>query len=192
MLLRHVLAIFISAISASVFADSLDVSLSNDVAQFQYIAPMGHVGQGKSEAHMGFLYNNSNNVLGDIGLLVMNNGGNTAAVSFGVGIKVVAATIEKNNTMALALGGQARLSPSDDKKLGIIGQLYFAPDVVTFGDADRFIETGVRVEYEIMQQAAAYVGYRKIKFNVNALPAPFPAVGMVLDEGIHAGVRVAF
>ena len=192
MLLRHVLAISLSIISASAFADSLDISLSNDVAQFQYIAPMGHVGQGKSEAHMGFLYNNSNNVLGDVGLLVMNNGDNAAAASFGVGVKVIAATLEKENTMALALGGQVRLSPSDDKKLGIVGQLYFAPDIVTFGDADRFIETGVRVEYEVMQQAAAYVGYRKIKFNVNTLPAPFPAVGKVLDEGIHVGVRVAF
>lgn len=192
MLLRHIFAISLSAISASALADSLDINLSNKVAQFQYIAPMGNVGQGKSEAHMGLLYNNSNNVLGDVGLLVMNNGDSASAASFGVGVKVIAATVEKNNTMALALGGQVRLTPVDDKKLGIVGHVYFAPDIVTFGDAERFVETGVRVEYEIMQQAAAYVGYRKTKFNVNILPSPAPAVGVVLDEGVHVGVRISF
>ncbi len=188
MLLRHILAISLFTISASAMADALDINLSNDVAQFQYIASTGHVGQGKSEIHMGFLYNNSNNVLGDAGLLVMNNGDSAAIASFGVGVKVLAATIKKDDAMALALGGQVRLTPSDDRKFGIIGQIYFAPDVVTFGDASRFLQTGVRVEYEIMQQAAAYVGYRKIKFNINTLPA----VGGVIDEGAHVGVRMAF
>ena len=192
MLLRHILAISIFSISSSALADALDINLSNDAAQFQYIASMGHVGQGKSEVHMGFLYNNSNNVLGDVGLLVENNGGNAAIASFGVGVKVVAGTIAKKNTVALALGGQVRLTPTDDKKFGIIGQIYFAPDVVTFGDADRYVETGVRMEYEIMPQAAAYLGYRKIKFNVNVLPSPAPTEGKVVDEGVHVGVRIAF
>ena len=188
MLLRHILVISLSAISASALADALDINLSNDVAQFQYIASTGHVGQGKSEIHMGFLYKNSNNVLGDAGLLVMNDGDSASIASFGVGVKALAATTKKDDVLALALGGQIRVSPSDDRKLGIVGQIYFAPDVVTSGDASRFLQTGVRVEYEIMQQAAAYVGYRKIKFNINASPA----VGGVMDEGAHVGVKMAF
>lgn len=196
MLSRHILAISLFSVSAMALADALDISLSNDAAQFQYIASMGHVGQGKSEAHFGVLYNNSNNnsnnVLGDVGLLVMNNGDNASIATFGVGVKVLAATVAKKNTMALALGGQVRLTPTDDQKFGIVGQLYFAPDVVTFGDADRYVETGVRMEYDILPQAAAYLGYRKIKFNVNVLPAPVPSVAMVVDEGVNVGVRIAF
>ena len=192
MLLRHIFAIFLSFTSASALADALDVNLSNDVAEFQYIATMGNMGQGKSEGHAGFLYNDADNAMGDVGLLVMNTGDSAAIASLGVGIKAVAAKIERNNSMALAIGGQIRITPADDKKFGIVGQVYYAPDIVTFGDAENFVQTGVRVEYEIMQQAAVYVGYRKIKFDINVLPAPVSAVGVVLDEGVHVGVRIAF
>jgi hypothetical protein len=68
----------------------------------------------------------------------------------------------------------------------MIGSVYFSPNITTFGDADRFTETGVRVEYEIIPQAAAYLGYRKIRFGLSSAP------DVILDEGIHVGVRLSF
>lgn len=186
MLLRRIFVIAMLGSSPSVFADAIDINLSNDVAQIQYLAPMGQVGQGKSAFHAGFLYNDSNNGMGDIGLMVMTNAGESD-VSLGVGAKVVAVTMNSNHAMALALGGQIRIAPLPDKKFGIIGNAYLAPDIVAFGDADRYAETGVRVEYEILPQAAAYAGYRKIKFGAK----PF-ALDYTLDEGVHIGVRIAF
>ncbi|MDO8413151.1 MAG: YfaZ family outer membrane protein [Gallionellaceae bacterium] len=188
MLLRLILVFTLLTASTQVLADAVDINLSNDVAQFQYLAPMGQVGQGKSEFHMGFLYNDSNNILGDMGLLVKNNAGNADILSGGIGGKVVVARITSNNAAALALGGKLRYAPFADKRWGIIGQVYFAPDIVTFGDADRYIQTGVGIEYEIMPQAAAYVGYRNIKVGMKATLAPDAR----LDEGAHIGVRIAF
>ena len=188
MLLRRIFILALSTLSTSVLADAIDINLSNDVAQLQYIAPTGHVGQGKSEFHMGFLYNDSNNVLGDAGLLVMNNGGDATDLSVGVGAKILVVRIVNNNAVALALGGRVRYAPLSDKRLGLVGQLYFAPDIVTFGDADRYIQTGVDVEYEIMPQAVAYLGYRKIKIGIKTAFVPDAR----LDEGMHLGVRIAF
>lgn len=186
MLLRHVLAIAVLGSSTTVFADAIDINLSSDVAQLQYLAPMGQVGQGKSEFHVGFLYNDSNNGMGDIGLMVMTNAGESD-ISLGVGAKVVAVRMNSNHALALALGGQLRLAPLPDKKFGVIGNVHFAPDIVAFGDAESYAESGVRVEYEILPQAAAYAGYRKIKFGAKPW---FP--DYTLDEGVHIGVRVAF
>lgn len=186
MLLRRILAIAVLSTSSTVFADAIDINLSSDVAQFQYLAPAGQVGQGKSEFHAGFLYNNSNNGMADVGLVVMNDIGQSD-VSLGVGIKAVAVTMNSNHAAALALGGQVRFAPLPDKKFGIIGNVYLAPDIVTFGDADGYTETGIRVEYEIMQQAAAYAGYRKIKFDAKPGFQDY-----TLDEGVHVGVRIAF
>lgn len=186
MLLHRILVLAVLGSSSTVFADAIDINLSGDVAQFQYIAPMGQVGQGKSEFHMGFLYNDSNNAMGDVGLMVTNDAGESD-VSFGVGVKAVGVTMNSNHAMALALGGQLRITPLPDKKFGIIGNVHLAPDIVTFGDADGYTETGVRVEYEIMQQAAAYAGYRKIKFGAKSGFQDY-----TLDEGVHIGVRVAF
>ena len=187
MLLRRILAIAVLASSSTVFADAIDVNLSNDVAQFQYIAPTGPIGQGKSEFHAGFLYNDSNNGMGDVGLMVMNNDGSASDVSFGVGVKALIATISSNHAVALALGAQIRLAPLPDKRFGIVGNVHVAPDIVTFGDADRYTEAGIRVEYEILSQANAYAGYRKMQFGAKASGANY-----TLDEGLHIGVRVAF
>ncbi len=185
--LIKLLAISLLTTSTAVLADAVDINLSNDTAQFQYLASMGDVGHGKSEFHMGFLYNNSKGRLADAGIMVMNGDGSASGVALGVGVKALAVTMNKNNSMALALGGRVRFSPFADNRLGVVGQIYLAPDIVTFGDADRFVETGVRLEYEIMTQAVAYVGYRKIKFGLKVVPA-----GVVLDEGAHIGVRIAF
>ena len=196
MLLRHIFAIFITASTVAVFsmpalADAFDINLSNDVAQFQYIAPMGNVGQGKSEGHAGFLYNDKDNLLVDAGVLVSNEGDSSALASIGIGIKGVAAKIEKNDSAALALGAQIRITPADDRKFAIVARAYYAPNIVTFGDAEKYFEAIVRAEYNIMQNASAYVGYRKISFDV-VLPPPFPVTEVDLDEGIHVGVRIAF
>lgn len=188
MLLHRILALTLLTASPHVLADAVDINLSNDVARFQYLAPMGHVGQGKSEFHMGFLYNDSNNILGDVGLLVMNSAGNANHLSGGIGGKVLFARIANNHAVALALGGKIRSAPFGDKRLGITGQLYFAPDIVTFGDADRYLETGVGVEYEIMPPAVVYIGYRKIKMGIKAALVP----DLRLDEGAHVGIRITF
>ena len=196
MLLRDIFSICVTALTVLAFsnsarADALDINLSNDVAQFQYIAPMGDVGQGKSEGHAGFLYNDKDNVLLDAGVLVSNDGDSAALASIGIGIKGVAAKIEKNDSAALALGGQIRITPADDRKFAVVARLYFAPDIVTFGDAKKYFEAIVRAEYNIMQNASAYVGYRKITFDVD-LPPPAQVTELDLDEGIHVGVRIAF
>ncbi len=192
MLLRHIFLILLSTSSTSSLADALDINLSNDVAHFQYLATMGDVGGGKSEGHLGILYNNANSKLIDVGLVVSNSGDSAAVASLGLGIKVISSRIEKMNSLNLAIGGLIHISPADDRKFGIIGQLYYAPDIVTFGDAERYIETGVRMEYELMPKAAVYIGYRKIEFDLNVLPTPAPSVNVEVDEGVHIGVRIAF
>ncbi len=183
--LIKLLAIPLLTTSTVVLADAVNINLSNDVAQFQYLAPMGDVGQGKSEFHMGVLYNKSYDGLADAGIMVTNGDGSASGIALGVGVKALVAMMSNNNSIALALGGRVRFSPFADNRLGLVGQIYLAPDIVTFGDADHFVETGVRLEYEIMTQTVAYVGYRKIKFGLNAAPA-----GDVL--GAHIGVRIAF
>ena len=182
--------IFVLAVltgSSTAFADAIDVNLSSDVAQFEYTAPMGSVGQGKSALHMGLLYTDSNNTMGSVGVMVNDSYGYTTDVTFGVGVKAVVASVGSEDAAALTIGGQMRLTPFSDKAFGLIGQIYFAPAIVTFGDAERYTEIGIRAEYEFMPQTAAYVGYRNIEFDAKAAGRDF-----TVDESVHVGVRVAF
>lgn len=178
----------IALTSAPASAAALDISLGDNSAQFQYSSAMGRDSLGKSEFHMGFLYTDRDNLFSDVGILVRNEvGSGLPGMTVGMGVKGVMATADNNtDALALALGGQVRFSPASASRFGIAGQLYAAPNIVTFGDADRFIETGVRLEYEVLPQSIAYLGYRKIKFGLEIGP------DVVLDEGAHIGVKITF
>jgi hypothetical protein len=187
MLLRKLLALFLLTASSAVLADTIDFNLRDNSVQLQYIAPMGRDTLGSSEVHAGFLYTSDQDRYGDIGLLVQGEvGDGGSGVIAGVGLKGIVARVDVNDVGAIALGGQVRFGVPSVSRLSIIGQLYFSPNIVTYRDAERVIEAGARVEYELIPQASAYLGYRRIAFNL------ISKSDIVLDTGFHAGVRMSF
>jgi len=187
MLLRNFFALSLLTASTSVLADTIDFNLRDNAVQLQYIAPMGRDSLGSSALHAGFLYTNDHNRFGDFGLLVKGAVGNSdSGVTAGVGIKGLIATVNANDVIAIALGGQVRFAIPPVPRLGIFGQLYFSPNIVTYRDAERVVEAGARAEYELIPQASVYLGYRRISFNLKS------KADMVLDTGFHAGVRMSF
>ncbi|MGB7596938.1 MAG: YfaZ family outer membrane protein [Gallionella sp.] len=180
-----------AAVSTSALADTVDINLRDTSAQFQYISSLGRDPLGNTKFHMGVLYVNRNNMLGDFGLVVQDElGDNAPGFSVGVGIKGLIAKVSNgpiyNNTTAIALGGLVRYSPPATRRLGIVGEVYASPNIVTFGDANRYLEANARLEYEVIPQAVAYIGYRTIQFGLNNQP------NTTLDEGVNLGVRISF
>lgn len=198
MLLRRIVALSLLAVSTTVtvsttaMADTIDFNLRDTSAQFQYKSSMGRDALGKTEFHLGILYVNKNNLLSDFGVLVKDElGDNVPGFSVGVGIKGLVARVKGDNPTAsngsaLALGGLVRYSPPSIPRLGIVGQVYLSPHIVSFGDANRYVETGVQMEFEVIPQSAVYLGYRRIGFGLRAQPYT------ILDEGFHLGVRISF
>jgi YfaZ precursor len=192
MLLRRIVALSLLAVSTTAMADTIDFNLRDTSAQFQYKSSMDRDALGKTEFHLGILYVNKNNLLSDFGVLVKDElGDNAPGFSVGVGIKGLVARVRgdnptTSNASALALGGLVRYSPPPIPRLGIVGQVYLSPSIVTFGDADRYVEIGAQMEYEVIPQSAVYLGYRRIGFGLKAKPYT------ILDEGFHLGVRISF
>ena len=188
MSLRHIVALSMFAVSTPLLADSFDINLRDNSAQFQYNAALGHATLGKSELHLGYLYTSkANNSLVDFGILVKDQVSPDApGLMVGFGVKGLIARANTYNASALALGGLVRYSPPSVPRLGLVGTVDWSPNILTFGDADRSIQTGMRVEYEVIPQAAAYIGYRKIKFGIKN------ATDTTLESGVHVGVRMSF
>jgi len=186
MFLRRILALTLFTISTTALADAFDINMNDNSVQLQYGASMGRDTLGKSELHFGYLYTNDKNSFADLGILVKNEvGSNAPGVTVGVGIKGLFAKGQNYDASALAIGGLVRFAPFPDKRFGISGLLYLSPNIVTFGDADRYVETGAKLDYEVIPQAVVYLGYRKIAFNLKSSEA-------TLDEGAIIGVRVSF
>lgn len=189
MLLRQVLTLSLLCFSATAFADSVDINLRDSSAQLQYNASMGRDTLGRSELHAGILYTNDNNTMADLGLLVQDEvGENAPGVTVGVGLKGLIANTKNDNARALALGGMVRFAPFEDSRFGIGGSLYLSPNITTFGDADRYIETGLKLDYEVIPQAVVYVSYRKIKIKLNRSPSQ----DVILDDGANVGFKISF
>ena len=187
MFLRHILVISLLTVGNAALADSIDLNLRDSSAQLQYSASMGRDTLGKSELHLGVLYANKDNFLSDFGLLVKDEiGSNAPGVTVGVGIKAVAARVNALDASAVAIGVQVGFKPFPDPRFNIVGQVYASPTILTFGQAKRYIESTVRMEYEIIPQAVAYVGYRTTRFDFKTQPTA------TLDDGLNVGIRLIF
>jgi hypothetical protein len=191
MKLMRYLAAFSMLIAGPAMADMLDVNLNNNTAQFQYSTASSVNAQGKADIHGGLLYNNNNSMLANIGVMVTNNLEAAPGTSVGIGMEALAANIKDNpgvtsNSTALALDALVRVSPSTAPQVGIAGELHYAPRILTFGDAVRFTQGIVRLEYELAPSSVVYVGYRRTSFGIkNAQAAQ-------LDSGVHIGFKIAF
>lgn len=172
----------------SVQAQTAAVSLSDASAQFKYSILVGGQSFGRNEMGFGVLYNNDDTLLGEVSLQVVNEAGAKApGLDVGMGGKVFAATLGGNeDALALALGGHLRYSPRPAPRMALAGEAFYAPNIVSFMDMDNFWELAARLEYEVLPQAAAYIGYRR--FAGHAIDDRT----VEADESLYLGMRINF
>lgn len=197
MFLRHMVTFALLATSTTVWADTIDVNLRSSSVQVQYGLPVNEDNPEKSEYQAGAIYNSNGNLLGEIGVLFKDSNGSAAPAgtatrttpsmfTFGAGLKGVIANTKPNRVTSLPLGAQVRFSLPSVPLFGITGQYYYAPQILTSGGADRYTESGLRLEYEVLPQTVAYVGYRRIELGYKTSP------NVTFDSGYLAGVKVSF
>ncbi len=71
-------------------------------------------------------------------------------------------------------------------RFGVGGHLYFAPDVLSFSDAEQFREVEIHASYNVIQDADVYIAYRNIQGEYD------DGSEVTFDTGINIGIRVRF
>jgi hypothetical protein len=66
--------------------------------------------------------------------------------------------------IAPGVGARVRL-PLGGPPMYIAGDFFYAPDILTFGDADEVIDFNVRYELQFLQNTTGFVGYRLLDFD---------------------------
>ena len=188
-MLRKILAVSLMSVTSIAVADTLDIGLSNSTAQFKYGVPSSIAS--KSEIYAELMYNDKNSIIGGVGLLVANDELNVPGLTIGIGAKAVAATIKetpsRTNASAVALGAQVRYELPVERRVAFAGEVYYAPQIITFGDADYYQQFGARAEFSISPQMQVYAGYRKTWFGLKNLNSD-----VTLINGPHVGVQLTF
>jgi opacity protein-like surface antigen len=200
MLTRHLAALALLTASSAILADTFDINLNNKAAQLQYGTASANSTTGQTDLHAGLLFNDKNSILVNAGLMVISSQDKVPGLSVGAGVEGLLATIKddprvRSNATAIALDGLARYALPVLPELAFAAEIHYAPGILSFGDATRYLQWGARVEYEITQQAIIYAGYRRITFDIKSTALPlgqFTLPSVDLSNSALIGLKLSF
>lgn len=166
---------------------SFDLNLRDNSVFARISGVMGEQRLGKVEADFGALFNGGDRRVIGGGLHIVDNAGSAERpVQLGLGGRLLWMDSGVEDGVVLAVGGHMRMTLDQADRVSVGAQLYFAPSILAFNQADGYLEGGVRVEYQALQRAWVYLGYRRIRGGFEAVP------DRTIDSGVHLGMRFEF
>lgn len=87
---------------------------------------------------------------------------------------------------ALAVGGFFEAKVPNYDRLGFGGHVYFAPDVLAFGDMKQLSDISFFGSYSVLRQGDIYLGIRNVKADYSGLG------DFTFDTGVHVGFTLNF
>lgn len=104
-----------------------------------------------------------------------------------VGPRVYGALLgdENQDIFSVALGGKLSYVFRQNGATTLSVSAFYAPDIVTFGNADNVIDVSVRFETQLTEATRIFVGYRSFEFELLDTHRR-------IDDGVHIGIRRQF
>ncbi|MEO1576397.1 MAG: YfaZ family outer membrane protein [Pseudomonadota bacterium] len=173
----------LAAVSAQ--ADQLSLDLNDDAARLTFAHPF----QNKTQIDASWLHHQDR---GDVLAVGFHLTGNAATqdrpINAGVGGRVMFVDADGTSLSGggLAIGGFFDAKIPEYNRIGLGGHVYYAPDVLAFGDSKDVLDISVHASYSILRDGDLYVGLRNVK-------SEFDGGGTrTFDTGLHVGFRLNF
>jgi hypothetical protein len=166
-------------------AHEIDISLNSDAVRGIYATDVLRNGR----ADFGWLHDKD---AGDVfhgGLLITGEASSgPQAIRAGLGGRLVWLNGDgsRRDGYGLALGGRLQVAPPDLNRFTLAAEAFLAPDLLTGGDTDSYLEFGARVAYSVTRQADLYVGGRYVRADFDR------AADLRFDTGFHVGIDLRF
>ena len=182
------LAGMLLGLSCSLPAAEFELALSKESAAIDILNDSAMLGSGGAELSIGALYNDDDDVMGHVGLLVRGVPAGEQPFSFGLGGRIYFAGLDQPDASigALALGAGARYLIPGNIPMAVGADLYYAPGITTFSDGDDLLDLKIRFEADVLPSATAFIGYRNVVVNLEDGPS------YDIDENVHLGIRILF
>ena len=164
----------------------IDLNLSDDAVRASFATRVRNEGL---QVGAGWLHQQDKGDIAHLGLHLVDAAADSGAdLTAGIGARVffVDADSIDHDGSALAVGGFVRYVLPDYNRFSVGAHVYFAPDVVAFGDLSRYSELEARISYNVLRDADVYLGAR-------AARAKFEEGGsMSFNSGIMFGIQMRF
>ena len=176
---------------APVNADNLNIQLGSESGRFLYASEMYAGRFGPVDMEFALFFNEEEDFLGHVGLLVRNDTmDNPFVISIGTrfyyGDVGNAPAQPDADIGGIALGGEVLFIPDNLGGLGFGIHFYHVPGVVAFFDAEKITEYGARLEYAVTPQASIFVGYQEIEAELEN------NIELDIDSSTHVGISLRF
>ncbi len=180
------LSLFAGLALAQTTHRAFDINVNDDAAR---AALFLRAGNPKLLADLGWLHHQTRGDAIHLGIHLVDEASNGKdPLQAGLGVRFV--YTQPDNALvdgsALALGGFVRYILPNANRFNIGGYLYYAPDVVSFGDVVEYYDVGARIGYNVVRDADVYLGVRSTKADYGG-PGRFS-----FDSGLHIGFEIRF
>jgi hypothetical protein len=183
---RQLIALAVaSSMAAFAQAHTLDLAIGNDAVSLDYTTQIR-----KSELNLGagVLHHKDNGDMAYASLFVADNVNKHSGVLAGLGGRyyfIDADLIDEDGT-ALGLGGFLNWDLPTVPNVSLRGDLYYAPDMLTFGEFESFYDFSARIQYRLIERAWIHAGYRR------AEASPEEGRDQNIEEGGFVGLMIWF
>jgi hypothetical protein len=166
---------------------ALEVSVSDDSLEALYLRDVDIDEVGPTTISGGVFFNEARDLVATVSALSRigtNDGTRRLVVSTGLRVYGAWLNVEDEDVLGVGLGGELRyyLDTARDMSVSLAG--FYAPDIITFGEADNLTEASLRIETRLQNGTTLFLGYRAFEID---LP-----VDRELDDNLHVGFRREF
>jgi hypothetical protein len=187
---RLVLILVLLLVPAVTMAQSpsLDIGFNDNSAQLQFNYPLLEDDYGTSLVNARALYNSDEDTtLGSLGFDFTGEPGNVPGLNLGAGAQLYGGdTHSGQDFIVLGVGTRMGYAPPFLGGFGIDGKIFYGPNIFSFLDAERLLETGLRISYAITPKVKVHLGYQNIRTD-------FEDYGTwTIDEGLRLGFEARF
>jgi hypothetical protein len=167
-------------------AGELDLSFNSDAFRFFYIHDFA---DNELQSDFGLLNDSDVGYVVNASLYITgmaSDGENPLQAGIGGRTAIVDGDDSGQTGMPLALGGYVKYTLPNLNRVSIRVDAYYAPDILTLKDLDKYHDYTIRLGYNVLQNADIYVGARYVKGEFDN------DTDVLFDNGMHVGVHIRF
>ena len=166
--------------------DRFTFYLSDEVLFAQFERSAARYDFERARVHLGFMFTEDRDTVFQGGLAFDASFVSSFRLSFGTRLYGILLGEENNDAFAAGIGGElAYQLPFESLPLELSTSLYYAPDVLTFGQGDRVIDWQLDVAIPFRSQLSIFTGIRFLQ--VDTRPGDTE-----IDNRLHVGIRWDF
>ena len=180
------LFLLLSTAACAAQGANLDFNLASNAVAVDYTANLTESGL---EGDLLYLHHTDKVDIGAAGLDLVGNASPVGSpLIFGVGAKLFYLNPKggEGSGSALGVGTHVRYTWPDYNRFVLGGQLYYAPNIVSFQNVSHFMLVGVDAGYEVLRNADVYLGYRHVTASFNG------SQDVTLDTSFMVGLNLTF